>query len=61
MVGGQRFRARYIGEVDVLIFIARTIEPRDPEIPIVFIALRSKGWPEQQIAKISHVPLTQTI
>jgi hypothetical protein len=51
-----------LGEVDVLIFVGQeAIEPRGPEIPIVFIALQSEGWPEQQIAKISRVSLTQTM
>src|SRR5208283_919023 len=62
MVGGQRFEPAILGEVDVLIFVGQeAIEPRGPEIPIVFVALQGEGWPEQQIAKISRVSLTQTI
>ena len=62
MVGGKRFEPAILGEVDVLIFVGQeAIEPRGPEIPIVFIALQGEGWPEQQIAKISRVPLTQTM
>ena len=62
MVGGKRFEPAILGEVDVLIFVGQeAIEPRGPEIPIVFIALQGERWPEQQIAKISRVSLTQTI
>ena len=62
MVGGKRFEPAILGEVDVLIFVGEeAIEPRGPEIPIVFIALQGEGWPEQQIAKISRISLTQTM
>ena len=62
MVGGQRFEPAILGEVDILIFVGEeAIEPRGPEIPVVFIALQGEGWPEQQIAKISRVSLTQTM
>jgi len=51
-----------MGEVNILIFVGEeAIKPRGPEIAIVFVTLQSEGWPEQQIAKISRVSLTQTM
>ena len=62
MIGGEGFQPRILGQVNILVFIGeKAIEARCPTVPVVFVAMHGENGPQQEIAEIGGVGLTESL